>query len=99
MGILISSVALIVSMIALWLAVEARNKSSEEVKPLIMAFTEPVRQELTEAMNHIDKITRNQNRLIKKQASNTQEISELRRQLKIKTTPHAPPKNQKHPTP
>lgn len=92
MEIIISSIALVVSMIALWMAVEARKKSSDEVKTFVVAFTDPLRQELTEAKNHIDKITRNQNRLIKKQTSNTQEISELRRQLTIKKVPHEKPR-------
>lgn len=97
MAIIISSVALVVSMIALWMAVEARDKSRDEIKTYALTLTEPLHQELTEAKHHIDKLVRNQNRLAKEHVSNTEEINELRRQLTTKMIPQAAPKNKKHP--
>lgn len=99
MAMIISGIALVVSMIALWIAAEARDKSRNEIGTFAQACIGPLRQELAEAQHRVDELTRNHNRLAKAQVSNVEEVIELRREISNKAMPPKELTNENHSSP
>lgn len=102
MEIIISCIALLISFIALWMAVEARQKSDNGVETFARKYVGPLRQEFETGKDRVGELARSFNGLVKGQASTTQEITELRRkitelkqEIKIKNMPQKEPSNGK----
>lgn len=80
-----------VSMIALWMAVEASSRSKNETSAFVKACIGPLQQDIEALTTQLEQLAHSHNRLIKAQANSSQQIENLKQ--KLATPP--PPKEEK----
>lgn len=100
---IISGIALLISMVALWMAVEARDKSANGIGNFAKTCIGPLHRELEKVKDQIEELSRRFNHLAKHQAEalddNVLEIASLRREITSKKIPDEKQSNGKHHTP
>lgn len=91
MAYIMGGIALTVSMIALWMAVEARSSSKNETSEFVKACIRPLQQDLEALTTQLEQLAQSHNRLIKAQATSSQQVEVLKQKLLTPT----PPKEEK----
>lgn len=100
MPIIISGIALLISMVALWMAVEARDKSVNGIGKFTKTCIGPLHRELEKVKEQIEELSQRLNHLAKHQAKalddNVLEIASLRREITPKNISDEKQSNGKH---